>query len=123
MQSQLKEIPIAHEALGEMVRGQDWGGMTSAYMEYPAGLDFTPLLEGLENDFCQCPHWGFVIDGKILVTYQDGRQETVESGQLYYWPSGHTILVQEPVKMVEFSPHDQMTEVVGNVVGVLAKAG
>ena len=123
MQSNLKEIPIAHEALGEMVRGQDWGGMTSAYMEYPAGLDFTPLLEGLENDFCQCPHWGFVIDGKILVTYEDGRQETVESGQLYYWPSGHTILVEEPVRMVEFSPHDQMTEVVGNVVGVLAKAG
>ena len=123
MKSNLKEIPIAHDALGEMVRGQDWGGMTSAYMEYPAGLDFTPLLEGLENNFCQCPHWGFVIEGKILVTYQDGRQETVESGQLYYWPSGHTILVEEPVRMVEFSPHDEMSEVVGNVVGVLAKAG
>jgi ethanolamine utilization protein EutQ (cupin superfamily) len=123
MQSNLKEIPIAHEALGEMVRGQDWGGMTSAYMEYPAGLDFTPLLEGLENNFCQCPHWGFVIEGRILVTYQDGRQETVDAGQLYYWPSGHTILVEEPVRMVEFSPHDEMSEVVRNVVGVLAKAG
>ncbi len=123
MKSNLKEIPIAHDALGEMVRGQDWGGMTSAYMEYPAGLDFTPLLEGLENDFCQCPHWGFVIEGKILVTYQDGAQETVGAGEVYYWPSGHTILVQEPVRMVEFSPHDQMSQVVGNVVGNLAKAG
>ena len=123
MKSNVKEIPIAHEALGEMVRGQDWGGNTSAYMEYPAGLDFTPLLVGLENDFCQCPHWGFVIEGRILVTYQDGTQETVEAGDLYYWPSGHTILVEEPVKMVEFSPHDQMSEVVGNVVSVLSKAG
>ena len=123
MKSNLKEIPIAHEALGEMVRGQDWGGMTSAYMEYPAGLDFTPLLEGLENDLCQCPHWGFVIEGKILVTYEDGTQESVGAGELYYWPSGHTILVQEPVRMVEFSPHDQMSQVVGNVVGNLAKAG
>jgi uncharacterized cupin superfamily protein len=64
-----------------------------------------------------------VIEGKILVTYQDGAQETVAAGEVYYWPSGHTILVQEPVRMVEFSPHDQMTEVVGNVVGNLAKAG
>ncbi len=119
MKSNLKEIPIAHEALGEMVRGQEWGGMTSAYMEYPAGLDFTPLLKGLEADYCQCPHWGFVIEGKILVTFQDGSQETVNPGELYYWPSGHTILVEEPVKMVEFSPHDQMSEVVANVVGNL----
>jgi mannose-6-phosphate isomerase-like protein (cupin superfamily) len=119
MKSNIKEIPIAHESLGEMVRGQDWGGMTSAYMEYPAGLDFTPLLEGLENNYCQCPHWGFVIEGRILVTYQDGSQETVEAGQLYYWPSGHTILVEEAVRMVEFSPHEDMMEVLGNVVGNL----
>ncbi len=37
MKSTVKELPMAHEALGEMVRGQEWGGMTSAYMEYPAG--------------------------------------------------------------------------------------
>ncbi len=119
MKSNVKEIPIAHDALGEMVRGQDWGGMTSAYMEYPAGLDFTPLLVGLEHNYCQCPHWGFVIEGRILVTYQDGTQETVGAGELYYWPSGHTILVEEAVRMVEFSPHDQMLQVLGNVVGNL----
>lgn len=119
MKSNLKEIPIAHEALGEMVRGQEWGGMTGAYMEYPAGLDFTPLLEGLEQGFCQCPHWGFVIDGRILVTYQDGTQETVAAGEAYYWPAGHTILVEEPVRMVEFSPHEQMSEVLAHVVGKL----
>ena len=49
MKSNVKALPIAHEALGEMVRGQDWGGMTSAYMGYTAGLDFGPLLEGLEG--------------------------------------------------------------------------
>ena len=65
MKSNVAELPIAHEALGEMIRGQDWGGMTSAYMEYPVGLDFGPLLVGLERDHCQCPHWGFVIEGRI----------------------------------------------------------
>ena len=33
MKSNAKDLPTAHEALGEMVRGQDWGGTTSAYME------------------------------------------------------------------------------------------
>jgi ethanolamine utilization protein EutQ (cupin superfamily) len=119
MKSNVKDLPTAHEKLGEMVRGQDWGGMTSAYMEYPTGLDFGPLLEGLEGDHCQCPHWGYLIEGRIRVSYQDGTQEVVEAGDLYYWPSGHTIVVEEEVRMVEFSPHDQMSQVLGHVVGKL----
>jgi hypothetical protein len=55
MKSNVEALPIAHEALGEMIRGQDWVGMTSAYMGHPSGLDFGPMLEG---DHCQCPHWG-----------------------------------------------------------------
>lgn len=119
MQTTATHLPIAHESLGDMIRGTDWGGMTTAYMEYPAGLDFSPLLEGLEGDHCQCPHWGFVIEGRIQVSYQDGTSETVEAGQLYYWPSGHTIVVEEDVRMVEFSPHDEMSQVLAHVVGKL----
>ena len=39
-----------------------------------------PLLEGLEGDLCQCPHWGYLIEGRIRVSYQDGTQETVSAG-------------------------------------------
>ena len=119
MRSNVKELPIASEALGEMIRGQELGGMTSAYMEYPAGLNFTPLLKGLEGDLCQCPHWGFVIEGRIRASYTDGSEEIVEAGDIYYWPAGHTILVEEAVRMVEFSPHDQMSQVLAHVVGKL----
>lgn len=52
IKSKVKDLPIAAEALGEMIRGQELGGMTSAYMEYPAGLDLRPMLEGLERDHC-----------------------------------------------------------------------
>ena len=119
MRSNTKNRPIAHEKLGEMIRGQEWGGMTSAYMEYPQGLDFCPLLAGLEGDHCQCPHWGYVLEGRIRVNYQDGTEETVNAGEIYYWPAGHTVLIEEAVKMVEFSPHDQMSEVLAHVVGKL----
>ena len=119
MRSNVENLPIAHPALGEMIRGQDWGGMTSAYMEYPTGLDFTPLLKGLERDRCQCPHWGYVIEGSIRVTYEDGSEEVVGAGEIYYWPSGHTVVVEEAIRMVEFSPHDQMSQVLAHVVGKL----
>ena len=119
MKSNVEELPIADEALGEMIRGQDWGGMTSAYMQYPAGLDFGPLLEGLERDHCQCPHWGFVMEGSIRVNYENGTEEVVGAGESYYWPSGHTVVVEEAVRMVEFSPHDQMSQVLAHVVGKL----
>ncbi len=119
MQSKVEDLPIAHEAIGEMIRGTDWGGMTSAYMQYPTGLDFCPLLEGLEHDHCPCPHWGFVIEGTIRVNYEDGTEELVSSGEIYFWPPGHTVVVEEAVKMVEFSPHDQMSQVLAHVVGKL----
>ena len=119
MKTEVANLPIAHEALGEMIRGQDFGGMTSAYMEYPTGLDLAPLLAGLERDHCQCPHWGFVIEGRIRVDYEDGSHETVSAGEIYYWPSGHTVVIEEAVKMVEFSPHDQMSQVLAHVVGNL----
>ncbi len=119
MKSTVEDLPTAHEAIGEMTRGTDWGGMTNAYMQYPAGLDFGPLLEGLERDNCQCPHWGSVIEGRIRVSYEDGSEEAVGSGEIYYWPSGHTIVVEEAVTMVEFSPRDQMSQVLAHVVGKL----
>ena len=119
MRTSVDQLPIAHEALGDMIRGQDWGGMTSAYMNYPTGLDFCGLLEGLDGDHCQCPHWGYVIEGRVRVNYQDGSEEVVRAGELYYWPAGHTIFVEDAVRMVEFSPHDQMSEVLAHVVAKL----
>jgi hypothetical protein len=38
---------------------------------------------------------------------------------LYYWPAGHTVLVEEAVRMVEFSPHDEMSAVLAHVVAKL----
>ena len=119
MKANIEELPIAAEALGEMIRGKDMGGMTSAYMQYPTGLDLAPLLAGLERDHCQCPHWGYVIEGSIRVNYEDGTEEVVSAGENYYWPAGHTVVVEEAVRMVEWSPHEEMSQVLAHVVGKL----
>jgi len=65
----------------------------------------------MTSAYMQCPHWGFVIEGNIRVKYEDGTEEVVGAGEIYYWPSGHTVVVEEAVKMVEFSPHNQMSQV------------
>ena len=49
--------------------------MYARYIDLPAGVDFTPLLKGLHNDHCQCPHWGYVLKGSITVRYEDGHEE------------------------------------------------
>lgn len=38
---------------------------------YHAGFDLAPLLKGLSDDRCQCPYWGYVIKGRMVVRYAD----------------------------------------------------
>jgi hypothetical protein len=60
------------EAPGTQVRVvKGLEGRASAYIQVPAGTDFTPMLKGLPDDMCQCPYWGYVIEGKLNVKYQD----------------------------------------------------
>ena len=55
------------------------------------------------------------------MNYEGGTEEVVGRGEIYYWPSGHTIVVEEAVRMVEFSPHDQMSQVLAHVIGNLQR--
>ena len=52
------------------------GQMAGEYFSFGAGTDLAPLLEGLENDLCQSPHWGYMIEGELTITYSDGSTET-----------------------------------------------
>ena len=44
-----------------------------------AGVDTTPLFEGLEGDACQCPHWGYVLHGRLTTFDATGAEETLPS--------------------------------------------
>ncbi len=116
MKSKVEDLPIAAEALGEMIRGQELGGMTSAYMEYPTGLDLRPMLAGLERDHCQCPHWGFVLRGRLTTTDANGSQETVSANDLFYWPPGHNVRVEADAEIVMFSPQHEHSEVIDHMI-------
>jgi len=122
MRESTDALPLTLDAGTAQIRSADWGEMTCAHMTMEQGVDFTPLLEGLQDDHCQVPHWGYVIKGRVHVTYTDGTEETVEGGQLYYWPPGHTVRFEEDTEYVEFSPQTGMQGVVEHVQAKLAAA-
>jgi hypothetical protein len=108
-----------HKALGELPA--TWGGMTANFMEVPGGTDFTPLLKGLPNDLCHCPHWGYIVKGSIHVRYADGTEEAVKAGEVFYWPVGHTAWTDEDTAMIDFNPEKEYAEVWAHVTKMQEK--
>lgn len=100
----LNDFPT--DQLLPMIHG--WGGMTVDINTAPKGTDWRPVLEGLENDHCQVPHWGYVIQGAILIEYEDGSSDVFKEGEAFYMRPGHTGEVLEDLLLVSFSPEEGM---------------
>jgi hypothetical protein len=96
------------------VRGFD--KISGEYFTLAAGVDTTPLFVGLEGDLCQCPHWGFVLQGKITTTDAKGAQETVNTSDLFYWPPGHNVRVDADAEIVMFSPQHEHSQVIDHMI-------
>lgn len=119
MHASTNELPILVDAGAATVRGVDWEGMRAAIVSVPAGTDFGPLLRGLPGDRCPCPHWGYVIRGRLRITGTGGG-ETLGAGDVFYLPAGHTGVAEEDTDFVEISPPEQHQRFVDNARGVLA---
>ncbi|MGE5237034.1 MAG: cupin domain-containing protein [Acidobacteriota bacterium] len=89
-----------------------FGAISGEYFTLAAGVDTTPLFQGLEGDLCQCPHWGFVLSGRLTTTDANGAQETVNANDLFYWPPGHNVRVDADAEIVMFSPQNEHTHVI-----------
>jgi len=113
----MMEIPGAvirlEKGFGD-VRGFD--KFSAEYFTLSAGVDTTPLFEGLEGNLCQCPHWGFVLRGQITTTDANGGRETVKANDLFYWPPGHNVKVDADAEIVMFSPQREHTLVVNHMI-------
>lgn len=81
-----------------------------------AGVDTTPLFQGLQGDLCQCPHWGFVLSGQLTTTDEHGARETVNANDLFYWPPGHNVKVDADAEIVMFSPQHEHSIVINHMI-------
>ena len=122
------EVPIKVNAPGAIARQKiDFGDATgygkigAEHFRMDAGTDISPLLQGLEDDLCQAPHWGYIIEGDLTVTFKDGKTENARSGDIFYWPPGHTVKVNEDVEFVVFSPQREHTKVMDHINRKLAE--
>lgn len=113
------DVDVKMDIPGAVLRQQmdfgDAGGfdkISGEYFTLAAGVDTTPLFQGLEGNACQCPHWGFVLRGRITTTDAKGHQETVNADDLFYWPPGHNVRVEADADIIMFSPQREHADVI-----------
>jgi hypothetical protein len=121
------DVEIRLEIPGAVIRQRtDFGDATGLgkisgeYFSLSAGVDTTPLFQGLEGNLCQCPHWGFVVRGRLTTTDAEGEQETVDSDDLFYWPAGHNVRVDEDAEIVMFSPQRDHSHVIDHMIRMVS---
>jgi hypothetical protein len=115
VETQLK-IPGAtirqHKDFGD---ASGFGRISGEYFSLAAGVDTTPIFQGLEGNQCQCPHWGFVLSGRITTTDAEGGEETVNKDDLFYWPPGHNVKVESDAEFIMFSPQHEHDVVIDHM--------
>ena len=90
-------------------RHEEVEGYTINFVSFREDVDGTPLLRGLPGDACQCPHWGYVLKGRLTYRLAD-REEVFEAGDAFYLPPGHVPLADAGSECVQFSPTEPLRE-------------
>src|SRR2546429_9627548 len=95
-----QQVDIRMEIPGAVIRQRRDFGDASGYgkisgecFTLAAGVDTTPLFQGREGNLCQCPHWGFVLRGKLTTTDAAGKHEIGSTNDRFYWPPRHKVQV------------------------------
>ena len=108
------DLPVTFEVPEGTWREVECGGMFMEYVSFQQEVDPGSLLTGLPNDRCPCPHWGYVIQGQLRVTFAD-HEEVYNAGDVFYIAPGHRPVIAANTEFVEFSPTEpyrHMMEVV-----------
>jgi hypothetical protein len=118
-----EKVDVQLEIPGAVIRQRTGFGDVSGfeaisgeYFTLSAGVDTTPLFQGLQGDLCQCPHWGFVLRGQLTTTSANGARETVQANDLFYWPPGHNVKVDADAEIVMFSPQREHSHVIKHMI-------
>ena len=92
-----------------MDRSSELDGFTVNFVTITQTHDLRPMLASLPGGNCSCPHWGYVLKGRMIVRYTD-HEETIEAGDAFYMPPGHAPEAEEGTEIIQFSPSDQLAE-------------
>ncbi len=110
-----EEMPIALQSDSTEVRAREAGDMAVLFYRCKKGADLGRFMHGLPGDACTCPHWGYVLAGKLRIHTRDGDHD-VSRGQAFYVEPGHTPEALEDTEIFEVSPLLAIREVADHVV-------
>jgi mannose-6-phosphate isomerase-like protein (cupin superfamily) len=88
-------------------RHEDVDGYTVNFVTIREASDLAPMLKGLPDDRCHCPHWGYVFSGTLTFTFPD-REETYSAGDAFFAPAGHTPRAEAGTEFLQFSPSEEL---------------
>jgi hypothetical protein len=91
-------------------RGEELDGYAVTFVTIRQDADLAPMLRGLPDDRCQCPHWGYVFSGTLTWRYSD-HEEVCEAGDAYYAPPGHTPSATAGSEFLQISPAGELRAV------------
>lgn len=112
-----EDVPVTIAGDQVEVRTSEAAGpMTVAFIALGKGTDLGPALAGLDGDTCACPHWGYMLEGRLLMRTPRG-DEVYEAGQAFYWEPGHVPVALEDTRYVDFSPTDEFAPVLAHITG------
>jgi hypothetical protein len=93
-------------------------GYTVNFVSIREAHDLAPLLAKLSGGRCPCPHWGYLVKGRITMRYAD-HEETIEAGDAFYVPPGHAPEAEAGTELVQFSPSDQFATLMAEMQRVM----
>jgi hypothetical protein len=102
---QIEDFGVAED------RHEDLDGYTVNFVSIRQTHDLAPLLKGLPGGNCSCPHWGYLLKGRMIVRYDD-HEEVIEAGDAYYMSPGHAPEAEEGTELIQFSPAEKLAETV-----------
>jgi hypothetical protein len=91
-------------------RSADLDGFTVNFVTIRESHDLAPMLAGLPGGKCSCPHWGYVLEGRITVRYDD-HEEVIEAGDAFYMPPGHAPEAEAGTELIQISPAAELATV------------
>jgi hypothetical protein len=115
--------PIANDYGIVTERTEHLDGYTVNFVSFLGDADHAPMLKGLPNDACQCPHWGYVLNGEVTVRYTNGANERVTAGDAFYWSPGHVPSAAAGTEIVLISPKAELEETEAAIRTNMARMG
>jgi hypothetical protein len=114
--------PITVDTPFHVAKAVELGDVTVMFETFPEERDATPFFRGLPDDRCPCPHWGLVLRGSWTAHYRD-HDETFETGDVFYSPSGHLPSCTAGTELITFSPTRELAEVMAAIGRNVAQHG